>query len=138
MFGRFIGQFLDNESSFGRLMTRCGIIIGANLMFIFFSLPLITMGPALVALYHVMLKTLRGDGVLNPFTQYWAGFKSNFKQSMIYWTVFLVIAAIGIIDLRFCGQFEGGIMKFFKYALIVVALVIIAFTIYMMPVMAAL
>ncbi|MCF0133072.1 MAG: DUF624 domain-containing protein [Blautia sp.] len=137
MIGRFIGQFLDNESSFGRLMTKCGIIIGANLMFVIFSLPLITMGPALVALYHVMLKTLRGDGVLNPFGQFWAGFKSNFKQSMIYWAVFLVIAVIGIIDLKFCGQFESGTMKFFKYALLVVALVIVAITIYMMPVMAA-
>ena len=137
MFGRFIGQFLDNESSFGRLMTRCGIIIGANLMFVVFSLPLITMGPALTALYHVMLKTLRGDGDLNPFTQFWAGFKSNFKQSLIYWIIFLLVAVVGIIDLKFCGQFDGGILKFFKYALLVVALIVITVTVYMMPVMAA-
>lgn len=35
--GRIIGGFLDNDSVFGRIMTRCGIIIGANLMFILFS-----------------------------------------------------------------------------------------------------
>ena len=30
---------------------------------------MVTIGASYVALYHVMLKTLRGDGVLNPFKQ---------------------------------------------------------------------
>ncbi|MCD8189212.1 MAG: YesL family protein, partial [Clostridiales bacterium] len=62
--------FLSNESAFGRLMTRLGIIIAANVMFMIFSLPVFTVGAAYVALYHVMFKTLRGDGVINPFKQF--------------------------------------------------------------------
>ena len=34
-----IRSFLDNDSVFGKLMTRCGILIGANLMFILFCIP---------------------------------------------------------------------------------------------------
>ena len=64
-----IGSFLSNESSFGKFMTKFGIIVCANLMFVLFSLPMVTIGASYVALYHVMLKTLRGDGVLNPFKQ---------------------------------------------------------------------
>ncbi|MCD7843485.1 MAG: YesL family protein, partial [Clostridiales bacterium] len=70
--------FLSNDSAFGRLMTRLGIIIAANIMFAIFSLPVVTIGASYVALYHVMFKTLRGDGVINPFKQFWIGFKTNF------------------------------------------------------------
>lgn len=134
--GRFISEFLDNESSFGRLMTRCGIIIGANFMFIIFSWPIITMGPALVALHHVMLKVLRGDGVLNPFKEFWAGFKSNFKQAMIYWLILIGIIIFGVIDVRFCAQM-GGVLKAFQYAIYAIGIIVLAISIYMMPVMAA-
>ena len=41
-----INAFLSNESSFGKLMTKLGIIIGANLMFALFSLPVFTVGAA--------------------------------------------------------------------------------------------
>ena len=34
----FINSFMSNDSPFGRLMTKIGIIICANLMFILFSL----------------------------------------------------------------------------------------------------
>jgi uncharacterized membrane protein YesL len=80
---QFLSGFLDNDSRFGRLMTRCGIVIGANLMFFFFSLPVVTAGASFVALYHVMFKVLRGDGVVNPFKQLWIGFKNNFKKATI-------------------------------------------------------
>ena len=39
-----MSSFLSNDSAFGRLMTRCGVVIGANLMFVLFSLPVITIG----------------------------------------------------------------------------------------------
>ena len=75
----WIQGFLDNNSFFGKLMTKIGIIIAANLMFVVFSVPFITIGAGLTALYHVMFKTLRGGGICNPFKEFWAGFKSNFK-----------------------------------------------------------
>lgn len=134
--GRFISSILDNDSVFGQIMTRCGIIIGANLMFLFFSFPVITMGPALVALYHVCLKVLRGDGVLNPFKEFWIGFKTNFKQAMIYWCVALLILAIGFFDVRFCAHM-GGMLRYFQYAIYVIGIILLIVTAYLLPVMAA-
>lgn len=128
--------FLDNDSSFGRLMTRCGIIIAANIMFILFSLPVVTIGASYVALYHVMLKTLRGDGVINPFKQFWIGFKSNFKQSTIYWIVVLVLVIFGYVDVMFCRQM-GGVLEYFMYALYAIGIVVLVITLYLFPTMAA-
>ena len=90
-------------------MTRCGVIIGANLMFILFSFPVVTAGAAYVALYHVMFKALRGDGVINPFKQFWIGFKSNFKQATIAWICVLALLLLGFMDLRICMD-AGGVI----------------------------
>ena len=74
-------------------MTHCGVAIGANLMFVLFSLPVITTGAAWTALEYTMLRAERGDGVINPFKEFWKGFKANWKQSTI--TGFLA-AALGL------------------------------------------
>lgn len=134
--GERIQAFLDNDSTFGRLMTRCGIIIGANLMFILFSMPVVTIGASYAALYHVMLKTLRGDGAINPFKQFWIGFKSNFKQATIYWLLLVVLVMFGYADVMFCRQM-GGAMEYFMYALYAIGIVALVITLFLMPVMAA-
>ncbi|MCD8127543.1 MAG: hypothetical protein LUD82_08910 [Clostridiales bacterium] len=41
---RFLRGFMDNDSAFGQLMTRCGILIAANLLFILTLLPVVTAG----------------------------------------------------------------------------------------------
>lgn len=134
--GGIIRGFLDNESTFGRLMTRCGIIIGANLMFLVFSFPVITAGASFTALYYVMLKMLRGDGVLNPFYQFWIGFKTNFKQATICWGGFLILAFLGYVDIGFCRQ-EGGVMHYFMYAIYAIVIAALIIGICLFPTMAA-
>lgn len=128
--------FLSNDSFFGRLMTRCGIIIAANLMFVVFSFPVVTAGAAYTALYHVMFKTLRGDGVINPFKQYWIGFKTNFKQATISWVVFLALVAFGCLDVYWCRQL-GGIFQYFVYAIYAFGIAAVIILLYLFPTMAA-
>ena len=130
-----LSGFLSNESSFGRLMTRWGIIIGANLMFVLFSLPLVTAGAAGAALYHVMFKTLRGDGVLNPFRQFWTGFRTNFKQATIVWVIALALGVFWAFDLSIVTQVER--LAWLRYPLYAVALVGVTVLVYLLPTMAA-
>lgn len=131
-----INAFLSNESTFGKLMTKLGIIIGANLTFVLFAMPVLTIGAAWVALDHVMLKTLRGDGVLNPFKQFWIGFKTNFKQATVAWLITLAVAVIGWIDVRFLLH-QGGQMVSFRYAIYAVGGILLIGLIYLFPCMAA-
>lgn len=131
-----ISSFLSNESRFGRLMTRWGIVIAANLMFIVFSLPVVTTGAALAGLYTVMLKTLRGDGVINPFVQFWRGFKLNFRQATIAWVAALALVAFGYFDVRICRQADGFIRDF-RYAIYALGGILLVGMIYLYPTMAA-
>ena len=132
----WVSSFLDNDSFFGRLMTKIGIIIAANIMFVIFSLPFVTMGAGLVALYHVMFKTLRNGGVCNPFKEFWAGFKSNFKQATAAWLIFVFITGFLTVDIQICAQAKGAISYFRFPAYIILAAVIFLY-LYMLPCMAA-
>ena len=134
--GKFIGNLLDSESMFGRIMTRCGILIAANLMFLLFSLPVITTGPALAALYYTMLKVLRGDKDLNPWKTYLSAFRDNLKQGLLVWCAALIVSVILYLDIRFCSD-AGGVLLYFKYALYALAAILIMLIAYLFPVMAA-
>lgn len=128
--------FLDNDSFFGRFMTKLGIIIAANLMFIVFSLPFFTMGAGLTALYHVMLKTLRSKSVINPFKQFWIGFKSNFKQATISWIIFVAVIGFLTVDLQICEQ-ASGVIRSFRFGVYVIGAAVVFLYLYLLPVMAA-
>ncbi|MBQ6622526.1 MAG: YesL family protein [Mogibacterium sp.] len=132
----FLQGFLDNDSFFGRFMTKLGIIIAANLMFIVFSLPFFTIGAGLVALYHVMFRTLRNGGVVNPFKEFWAGFKSNFKQGTIAWLIFIALIGFLTVDLQICEQ-AGGAIGSLRFAIYAIGAAIVFLYLYLLPTMAA-
>ncbi len=134
--GRFIGGILDNDSTFGRIMTRLAIIIGANLTFVIFAIPVITIIPGLVALFYVMLKTLHSDDSLNPFKTFWKGFRMNLKQGIICELGIAVLAFILVQDIRF-SSYQGGILTVFKYPCYALLFFLIVETIYLLPTMAA-
>ena len=92
---QMVQGFLDNDSFFGRFMTKLGIIIAANIMFMLLSIPFFTIGAGLSALYYVMFRTLRSDGGVNPFKEFWAGLKMNFKQATISWILFVLLIGRG-------------------------------------------
>ena len=131
-----IQGFLDNDSFFGRFMTKLGIIIAANIMFVLLSIPFFTIGAGFCALYHVMFRTLRGDGVVNPFKEFWAGLKSNFRQGTIAWIVFVLLIVFLLTDIRICNAAGGvfDIVKIGVYALIAAAVIVY---LYLIPVMTA-
>ena len=129
--------FLSNESKFGKAMQRAWILIAANIMFVIFSFPVITAGPAFCAMYYVCLKTLRSKyDDLNPIVDFWTGFRSCFKKAILYWLIVLVIAVIAFLDIRFT-MYMGGIMTIFRYAIYLICAVVLLITFFMFPVMAA-
>ena len=93
-------------------MNVCGIVIAANIMFVLVSMPVVTAGPAFAAMYHVMLRFLRSDGEINPFKEFWISLKSNFRQAIIVWLLFLVIVIKGIVYTQLSMYAKGGLTIF--------------------------
>ena len=129
-------QFLSNESRFGRLMTRMGILIAANLLFLISCIPVVTAGAGLCALHHTMLKTLRGDGEINPFVQFWQGFRRNFRQATAAFLLLLALAVLLALEIFWCSQFTGPVAAF-RYGLYAIAMAALVLALYLFPTMAA-
>jgi uncharacterized membrane protein YesL len=134
--GSKIAAFFSNDSVFGRAMTKCGIVIMANMMFVLFSLPVVTIGASMCGMYRVMLKMFRGDGDINPFKQFWAGFKGNFKQATIYWLIALVLLVFGYMDFRICRSATGAINAM-QYVFWVLGFFWAVLTLYFFPTLTA-
>ena len=134
--GRLIGGLLDNESPFGRIMLKCFLIIGVNILFVVISIPVITMYPGLIAMYSVMLRHLHSGNVTNPWKAFMNGFKENFRQGMISSFAFIALGAFLLIDIRICAQ-AGGILAILRYVLLAMLLVLVILAVYLAPVIAS-
>ncbi|MDO5541361.1 MAG: DUF624 domain-containing protein [Eubacteriales bacterium] len=131
-----MGGFLSNDSLFGRIMTRLGIIIAANILFVLCTVPVVTAGAGFAALHYTMLKTLRGDGDINPFKVFWRGLKENFKYGTIIWLILLALAVLLRLEWFWCGQFGGFFLRF-RFGFLAIGAVALIIGLYLFPVMAA-
>lgn len=134
--GDLIGGAMSNDSLFGKIMTKAGIIVAANILFMISTVPVVTAGAGFAALHYTILKSLCGDGEINPFKTFWQGLKDNWKQATAVWLTLLGIFALLGLEWYWCGQFGGVFLKF-RYTLPVIAAGAAAAGLYIFPVMAA-
>ncbi len=106
----------------GKLFSYDGGIIGflnkvvdcafLSILWIIFSIPIVTMGAATSALYYTAYKVIRYDRS-HVLKEFWRAFKDNFKQSTIVSCLLLVFYVILIenVYLYFGGFYEGLITR---------------------------
>lgn len=115
----FIRNFLGNESTFGRIMYRVGVIVIGNLLFVFCSIPVVTVGASLAGLHYLCLKARRDKyrGNVRIISSFFKGFRENFKQATIAWIIMLLLAVVLLLEISWCEQFKAPV-AYFKYGLI--------------------
>ena len=128
-----IGGFLGNDSIFGRLMTKVGTIIAANVLFAMCSIPVVTIGAAWKGLYHTIFSMLEAEDAFNPFKTFWQGFRKNFVRTTLYWLAFAAVMILGYVDLQVCMQVSGGIIQYFSAGAIAVMIVALVIALYLFP-----
>ena len=89
-------------------------LIFAGILWSICSLPLISAGPASAALYYSIVKCVRRDrGRLLPV--FFGALKSNFKDSLYLWLLFLLYVSVGAADawaFSRMGVEEGSVLYF--------------------------
>lgn len=115
----FLRTFLGNDSFFGRLMYRLGVIVIGNLLFLVCSIPVVTVGASLSGLYYLCLRARRDKcrGNVRILQTFFRGFRDNFKQATIGWLAMLLLAVVLFLEMSWCDQFAAPI-SYFKYGLI--------------------
>jgi Predicted integral membrane protein len=76
---------------------RFGDLFFLNILFVLTSIPIITMGASIAAMYSVVLKMAKNEE--GPVSrEYFGAFKKNFKQSTICWIIILIIGVIVYLE----------------------------------------
>ena len=90
-----------------RALSRLFDLILLNVLWVLFSLPVVTAGASAAALYSVMLKIVANEEgyIVRGF---WEAFKSNFKQSTVIWLSLLVAGAALGADFVIVSGFTGA------------------------------
>ena len=127
-------RLFNLNSKFYRFMSRAADCILLSLLWIVFSLPIVTCGAASAALYYAMHKVLHdmGKGTVKEF---WRGFRMNWKQATLVWLldIVLITFVVGDLFLIYRGQGTSGIV--FK-AFAVFAVIAVTWTLFWFPYLA--
>lgn len=123
------------DSWLSRFLYFVADVMILHILWIIFSLPIVTIGASTTAVYYSGMKRIRRDEG-HVSTNFMKAFKSNFKQSTIIWLLILLTGAILITDLRI-GMAVGGVLG--KFIIITCSVLLIPFfctALYIFPVQA--
>ena len=115
-----MGNIFRWDSPFMQKVAKVGNLILLNILWILCSIPVLTMGAATAALYHMVFQyqTADEDTVFKPFFR---AFAKNFIQATLLWLPTLAVTALLILDLRYLFAFGGNTLM---WVVIIVASVI--------------
>lgn len=134
-----MGKFFDIDGRFVRTLTKVADFIILDILIMIFSLPVITIGPALSAAYYVALKEVRDEeGYL--LKSFWKSFKQNFRQGFIIELIIIAVATLLYYDITIVYRLEYSepsiIWNLLFYVLLGFLVLVIATVIYVFPMLA--
>ena len=94
------------DSKFSQIMSRVFDLMIMNLIFIFTSIPIFTIGVNYTALYYVTLKMVKNEESY-VFKSYWKSWRQNFQQATGIWLIFLFIGVFLVMDIFLVNQMTG-------------------------------
>lgn len=86
-----------NSFDFMGILTRLSDLLVASVLFCVTSFPLVTIGPALAALYHTVVKVVRKERG-KVMTTYFSAFRANFRQGFLLGLICVGYLLVGLAD----------------------------------------
>ena len=120
-------NIFNSDGGFSKFMNRVADLFILNILWIFCSIPIITIGATTTALYSVNLKFIDNEEE-NLIKTFFKSFKENFKKSTIIWLIILSLSIILGVNLVFwlkCGlSLSYFALPFIFFSLFIFLLVI--------------
>lgn len=133
---RGFGFLFDPDNALGRVTGKISFLVMTNLMFIAFSLPLVTIGASYTALCHVMIKQNRSTSEVNPVQEFWFAFKANFVQATISWLLAVIFWIFASLELFWLSQI-GGWGLYLQLPIMTMMVMVMIELFYLFPTIAA-
>jgi len=129
-------KYLSYDGIFFKIFKMVYRIMKLNLIWLLFSLPLVTMGASTTALFYITAKWIRKENINSLRASFWKSFKMNFKNSTIVWLIMLTVFYVIYVNMININLMPG-IMAKYIYILQLIALFEIFITgIYIFPLLA--
>lgn len=128
-------KMFSTDNPVWRAMDKMGDLMILNVLFIFFSIPIVTIGASHTALYTMTFKMLdETEG--NLIKNFFKAFKSNFKQATALWLVVLTAGLILAYDAMISYASTSILAKIFMGVIILVAIIYAMWVSWLFPVQA--
>ena len=102
----------DKPSPLISVLDTLGSLFTLNLLFLLFSLPVVTIGASVTAMYTVTLRMIdKREGKV--FAGFWGAFKKNFKKATIIWMLILLALVSLFGMLLYTNTYEGPLATFY-------------------------
>ena len=130
-----MGKFFNMDSPIMRFMTKVADIMILNLLFIITSLPVVTIGASMTALYYVSMKLVRDEegGIVRS---YFHSFRVNFRQATIFWLGTVLVMGVLIADLLILARIDSPIAAAMNTGILIIGIAILMILQYLFPLIA--
>ncbi len=128
-------KLFSTDGKFFRGLEKTVNVVYLNVLWIIFSVPIITIGASTTAMFSVMMKMARDkEGYI--FQGFWKAFKDNFKQSTFIWLIIILLGTFLTTDLYFFFTIDWEPGKYIGMVLVGFIIVFILGVIYVFPLQA--
>lgn len=128
-----MGNFFNSDNAFSKVMTKVADVVWLSILFVISAIPVFTIGASICGLYYSVNKTIRHNrGYVS--TEFWHGFKSNFKTATPIWLLSLLGYLIMAADLYLTNHMmTGALHSVLTVVFIVVIIFLISWNLYTFP-----
>jgi len=127
-------DFFSLDGSFNRYGGFVADTLILSLIWIFFSIPIFTIGAATSAMFYVSTRRIANrEGYIT--SDFWQAFKTNFKRATLLWLIILGFALLLIFNI-FNIEHVGGMAAILLPAQIIFLVEILFISVYVFPVTA--
>lgn len=103
----------NQDNWFWQRMNDIADMLLLSLMWIVCCLPVVTIGPATVALYYVSLKKVNDQADEGIWKLYWRAFRDNWKLTGAVGLAFVALGVLLYVDVQFYAQAQGALRPLF-------------------------
>jgi len=102
-------HFFDVDNPVMRFIMKIGNIWLLNILWLFCSLPVFTIGASTTALLYSSMKLVKDEGY--PVRNFFRSFRENFLQATAIFLIYAAAAALLVLDLMYWNRMDRSDMK---------------------------
>lgn len=130
-----MNRLFNMDNPFFQVMGRIADLFILNFVFMICCIPIVTIGPALSAMFYVTMKMVKNEEsyIIRSFFH---SFKQNLKQGIVIHLIMMVLGGILIADYYIINHMSGNFTQVMRVLIIAISVIYALEYLYIYPVLA--